>query len=176
MRATTPERVATWENVPPDMCAQRRLKESQREKTYLQTCALNETWNHPMHSHSLIIRTVWSESSLSAWRKNCILSYPKCALRRFWLDCANVQSYLNLPWAHMSEGTFPYVAAHLLVFITFYRITLEILFNQPMLSGRRHGRSKSHLKGGKMFPSATLREMLSFGQHFSQGGGRKYFL
>ena len=34
----------------------------------------------------------------------CILGYPKFAQWRFWPDCANAQPYLNLRWAHMSEG------------------------------------------------------------------------
>ena len=36
----------------------------------------------------------------------CILGYTKCALWRFWSDCANAQADLNLRWAHMSDGTF----------------------------------------------------------------------
>ena len=35
-----------------------------------------------------------------------ILGYPKCAQWRFWSDCANAQSDLNLRWAPMSEGMF----------------------------------------------------------------------
>ena len=48
-------------------------------------------------------------------KKLCILGYPKCAQRRFWSDCANAQTDLNLRWAHMSEGTFPDVAAQILM-------------------------------------------------------------
>ena len=46
-------------------------------------------------------------------KKLCILGYPKCAQWRFWSDCANAQSDLNLRWAHISEGTSPGVAAYL---------------------------------------------------------------
>ena len=35
--------------------------------------------------------------------KLCMLSYPKCALRRFWSDCANAQADLNLRGAHTSK-------------------------------------------------------------------------
>ena len=35
-------------------------------------------------------------------------------------DCAEVQVYLSLYWAHMSEGTFSHVEAHL--FLIFFLI------------------------------------------------------
>ena len=46
------------------------------------------------------IRAVWSK------KKICILGYPKCAKWRFWSDFADVQTDLNLCWAHMFEGCF----------------------------------------------------------------------
>ena len=57
---------------------------------------------------SLGICPVWSESSLSAWRKlgavrmkkAWILSYPISALRRLWSDWADAQVDLSLCWAH----------------------------------------------------------------------------
>ena len=48
---------------------------------------------------SLGIRPVWSESSLSAWRK-LVLSYPLSAQRRLWSDWADAQADLSLRWAH----------------------------------------------------------------------------
>ena len=36
----------------------------------------------------------------------------KVAHGRFWSDCANTQSDLNLRWAHMSRGTFSDVKAY----------------------------------------------------------------
>ena len=38
---------------------------------------------------SLCIHPVWSESSLSAWRKLGVLSYPLSAQRRLWSDWAD---------------------------------------------------------------------------------------
>ena len=61
---------------------------------------------------SLGIRAVWSESSLSAWRKLFILGYPIFAQWGFWSDWANAQADLNLHWMHMFEGTFSDVEAH----------------------------------------------------------------
>ena len=78
-------RAATSENVPPDMCAQQRL---------ISACA-----------------SAQSEQSLRCPHEDTRVScYPKCAEWRFWSDYAD----LNLHWAHMSEGTFPDVAVHML--------------------------------------------------------------
>ena len=51
---------------------------------------------------SLDIRPVWSESSLSAWRKrgSFASSYPLNAHRRLWSDLADAQTDLSLGWAH----------------------------------------------------------------------------
>ena len=49
---------------------------------------------------SLGIRPVWSESSLSAWRKLGVLNYPLSAQRRRWSDWADSQADLSLHWAH----------------------------------------------------------------------------
>ena len=61
---------------------------------------------------SMRICAVWSVFVVRI-QKLCILGYPKCAQWRFWSDCANAQADLNLRWAHMSEGTFAYVAANM---------------------------------------------------------------
>ena len=45
----------------------------------------------------LRIRAVWSEPSLSISRKFASV-YSKCTQWRFWSDCANAQSDLNLRW------------------------------------------------------------------------------
>ena len=82
------------------------LYEPHREKTYLLTCASNEDSNQPR------IRAVWSESSLSAWR-NCIFGFPKCAQWLLWSDCVNAQTDLNIRGAHMFEGAFSRVVAHI---------------------------------------------------------------
>ena len=47
---------------------------------------------------SLCICPVWSESSLSAWRK--LGSYPLSAQWRLWSDWADAQADLSLHWAH----------------------------------------------------------------------------
>ena len=49
---------------------------------------------------SLGIRPVWSEFSLSAWRKPGVLSYPLSAQWRLWSDWAAAQVDLSLRWAH----------------------------------------------------------------------------
>ena len=82
-----------------------RRDESQREETYLLTCAPTEDLNQPTHPHSLI------RVFAVRMRKLYILGYPKCAQWRFWSDCANVQSDQNLRWAHMFIGTFSDISA-----------------------------------------------------------------
>ena len=58
---------------------------------------------HPAKTQiSLGIRTVWSESSLSACMKKAwVLSYPLSAQRRLRSDWANAQSDLSLCWARI---------------------------------------------------------------------------
>ena len=46
------------------------------------------------------IRPIWSESSLSAWRKSWVLSYRLSAQRRLWSDWADAQADLSLRWTH----------------------------------------------------------------------------
>ena len=58
---------------------------------------------------SLGIRPVWSESSLSAWRKLGSLN----AQRRLWSDWADAQADLSLRWAHMPFCWFCHDAAHI---------------------------------------------------------------
>ena len=53
----------TWDNVPSDMCAKRRLKPD---------CASMQPY----------------ESSLLAWRNFAFLAYPHCAQRWYWSVCA----------------------------------------------------------------------------------------
>ena len=55
---------------------------------------------HPAKTQtSLGIRPVWSKSSLSAWRKLGVLSYPLSALRRLWSDWADAPG-----WSESSLG------------------------------------------------------------------------
>ena len=49
---------------------------------------------------SLGVRPVWSESSLSAWRKLGFLSYPLSTQWRLWSDWAGAQADLSPHWAH----------------------------------------------------------------------------
>ena len=51
---------------------------------------------------NLGIRPIWSESSLSTWRKPWVLSYPLSAQRRLRSDWAGVQADLSLRWTLMS--------------------------------------------------------------------------
>ena len=57
---------------------------------------------HLRPAKTQIIRPVWSESSLSAWRKlgSLAISYPLNEQRRLWSDWANAQTYLSLGWGH----------------------------------------------------------------------------
>ena len=73
---------------------------------------------------SLGIRPVWSESSLSAWRKLVSLtthwahskdSDPLSGQRRLWSDWADAQADLSLLWAHMPCCWFYQEAAHFLI-------------------------------------------------------------
>ena len=66
---------------------------------------------------SLGIRPVWSESSLSAWRKAWVLSYPLSAQRWLWSDWADVQANLSLRWAH----------SHFVGFVVSRLISQEVL-------------------------------------------------
>ena len=43
---------------------------------------------------------VWSESSLSTWRRFC---YTQCYIRSHWVDCAGAQADLSLHWAHVQS-------------------------------------------------------------------------
>ena len=67
-------------------------------------CALKDDSNQPARPRSLpkvfLVRT----------KKLWILSHPKCAKRRFWSDCANANSDLNLRLALILEGTFSDIA------------------------------------------------------------------
>ena len=49
---------------------------------------------------SLRIRAIWLVFIVHM-KKHCIIGYPKCTQWRFWSDCMNVQSDLNLCWAHI---------------------------------------------------------------------------
>ena len=93
--------MASW----PFLCVS--SYEPQRQKAYLVASATNRIWNLPAHPHSL------SRVFILRMKKPCILCYPKCAKRRFWSDCANAQSDLNLRWAHILEGTFLDVPVHI---------------------------------------------------------------
>ena len=84
-----------------------------RKRTF---CARNETTttNQPVHPRSLI----WV--FVLRMKKRCILGFPKCAQWRFWSDCANAQSDLNLHWTHMTEGTISDFAAAKVLRLVFY--------------------------------------------------------
>ena len=70
---------AVWQNQQNCMCAQRILR-----------------------SACMGIHPVWSESSLSTWRKfgSLASNYPLNTQRRLWSDCADAQTDLSLGWAH----------------------------------------------------------------------------
>ena len=61
------------------------------------------------------IHPVWSESSLSAWRKLGSLA-THWAHSEDWSDWADAQADLSLRWAHMPHCWFCHVAAQLFYF------------------------------------------------------------
>ena len=71
----------------------------QWEETYLLTCPPNRGSNQPAHPRRLIRIFVVHTKKLC-----------KRDQWRFWSDCANAQSDLNLRWAHVSKSTFSDVA------------------------------------------------------------------
>ena len=97
--------------------------EPQRQTTYLLTCAPNENSDQPAHPRSLI--RVFAVHRKKLW----IIGYPLCALWRFLSDCANAQADLNLPWAHMSEGTFSDVAARIYIIHITSNISLSLVIS-----------------------------------------------
>ena len=76
-------------------------------KTNKMACASSET------QISLDIRPVWSESSLTAWRKLGSLA-THWAPSKDWLDWADAQADLRIRWAQMPFCWFCHAAAHLL--------------------------------------------------------------
>ena len=79
--------------------------EPQRLKMYFLTP--NQDSDQSAHSRSLIRVFVVHMKKLCAALK---LGYPNCAQWRFWSDCANAQTDLNLRWANMPGCPFPDVA------------------------------------------------------------------
>ena len=63
---------------------------------------------------SLGIHPVWSESSLSAWRKLRSLA-TNWAHSKYWSDWTDAQADLSLRWAHMPFCWFCHDATHLLI-------------------------------------------------------------
>ena len=78
--------------------------EPQCEKVYCQTWAANEDFQGSLIEVFIV------------WKESCILGYPKCTHWRFWSDCTNAQTDLNLHWADKSEGVFSDVGAHIQLF------------------------------------------------------------
>ena len=68
-----------------------RSTKKTKKKTNKMTCASSKDSDQPEHSSCLISFTV-------RMKKDGILSYPLCAQRRFWLDCADAQADLSLWW------------------------------------------------------------------------------
>ena len=99
----------TGENVPSDLCAQRKFKS---------ICATAQS----DHSHRF------------PHDKKCILGYPKCTQRRFWSDCVNAQADLNeYLLAHKSKATFPDVAVQLFVFFNGLLLRQEAISKSELI-------------------------------------------
>ena len=79
------------------------INEPQHDKTNIMTCAASEDSDQPGN------RPVWSESSVSAWRKHGSLA-THWAHSKDWSDCTDAQADLNFCWAHKSFCRF-YCAA-----------------------------------------------------------------
>ena len=62
--------------------------------------------SHNVRKHIYLLNLWYPRSLIRVFvvrmKKLCLLGYPKCAQWRFWSDCANAQSDLNLRWALMS--------------------------------------------------------------------------
>ena len=67
---------------------------------------------------------VQSDQSLRCPHEEICLS----KMRPDWSDSANAQAYLNLRWAHMSEGTLSVVVAHFFSFVWLYKKGPERLY------------------------------------------------
>ena len=83
---------------------------------YLSQCMTKLTkWpvRPAMTQISLRVSPVWSESSLSAWKKAWVLCYPMSWQQRLWSDWADAHADLNLRWVHMSFCWFCHAVAHL---------------------------------------------------------------
>ena len=92
---------------------------------------------HPAKTQiSLGIRPIWSESSLSAWRKLGSLA-THWAQRRLWSDWADAQADLSLCCAHMPFCWFCHEAAHFAKFIMWWSSWLLQIFYKKLL--RLHG-------------------------------------
>ena len=78
-------------------------------KLYLLTCVSSEDSDQPSHTHSLI--RIFTR---------CILDSQGCQVSscRQWRLCRCADKDLSLCWAHMLEGTFSHVAAHILCRLT----------------------------------------------------------
>ena len=79
--------------------------------TFNWTCALSKDSDQPAHLLSLIRIFI-----------RCILASHGCKVLKVvneeLSDCPDVRADLSLLWAHMSEGTFSDVVAH--IFVTIY--------------------------------------------------------
>ena len=62
---------------------------------------------------SLRIRTVWSESSLSAWRTFASLANQNAPQSKILIRLRKSHADQNLRWAHISEGTFSDFEVHI---------------------------------------------------------------
>ena len=93
----------------------KHMSHTMRKCTFL-TCAPKEDSNQPAHPCIVCIK------------KLSTLSYPIYTQWRFWSDCANAQSDLNLRCAHMPKGTFSDTASHTM------NMQLYLLRNERLLS------------------------------------------
>ena len=93
-------------------------------------------------------------------QKHCILGYPKCAQWRFWSDCANAQSDLNLRWANISGCTFSKVPPHIIINDCFqilpsFKDGVLIQDIMPQNGGKRH-LAKMSVQGDELITVSSI--------------------
>ena len=93
-------------------------------------------------------------------QKHCILGYPKCAQWRFWSDCANAQSDLNLRWANISGCTFSKVSPHIIINDCFqilpsFKDGVLIQDIMPQNGGKRH-LAKMSVQGDELITVSSI--------------------
>ena len=89
------------------------MSELLHDKSNKMTCSPSEYSDKPGHPLSL-----WSQSSLSAWRTLGPYSLPLSAQWRLWSDWMDAQSDMSLRWVHISFCLFCHASAQMVLMNT----------------------------------------------------------